>query len=66
MRARAKQRGTYSTDVAGGRPVLPAARTIEAIVEELLLWATLMPAFAARITGAAYFHPDQVTLYLKS
>jgi hypothetical protein len=32
--------------------VLPAARTTEGMVEELLGWASQMPIFATHLTGA--------------
>ena len=41
----------YALD-AESRPVLPAARTTEAMAEELLGWAAQMPIFATHLTGA--------------
>ncbi len=52
FRARARARTAYAPDVAGGRPVVPAAREMEAMVAELLRWAVQMPPFAHEITGA--------------
>lgn len=45
--------------VTGGesRPVLPAARTTEAMVEELLGWASQMPIFATHLTGVVTLNP---------
>ena len=51
FRARAKPQATYSSDPEKGRPLLPVVRVIEAIVQELLQWAALMPAFADRLIG---------------
>jgi hypothetical protein len=52
FRARARARAAYAPDVAGGRPVVPAAREMEAMIAELLRWAVQMPPFAHEITGA--------------
>lgn len=52
FKARARARAAYTADVAGGRPVVAAARETEAMVAELLRWAAQMPPFASEITGA--------------
>ena len=51
FRARAKPQTVYEAETAKGRPLLPVVRTVEAIVEELMQWARLMPKFADRLTG---------------
>lgn len=51
FRARAKPQAVYDIDPAKGRPLLAVVRTVEAIVEELLQWAKLMPKFADRLIG---------------
>lgn len=55
FRARGRARSVYALD-AESRPVLPAARTTEAMTEELLGWAAQMPIFATHLTGTCLLH----------
>ena len=52
FKARARLRSVYSSEVAKGRPLLPAAVQAERMVRELVDWAAQMPLFATQLTGA--------------
>lgn len=54
FKARARLRSVYSSEVAKGRPLLPAAVQAERMVRELVEWATQMPLFATQLTGAGH------------
>lgn len=51
FKARARTRAVYTPDPLRGRPLLPAALSLEAMVTQLLSWAALMPLFATHLTG---------------
>ena len=54
FKARARLRSVYSSEVAQGRPLLPAAVQAERMVRELVDWAAQMPLFATQLTGARH------------
>ena len=54
FKARARLRSVYSSEVAKGRPLLPAAVQVERMVRELVDWAAQMPLFATQLTGAGH------------
>ena len=63
FRARARLRGAWTATITGGRPVLAAARSTQALVAEVLAWARQMPLFATHLTGECLKLPDKTPIH---